>query len=516
MNRSSLVRRGLTVTLLLLCSAARGEGRFTLPLPSPDLPDGVLTVKVVGQDLRDLTVNQPVELLRIEGTRELLLSTVATGKDGRARFDKIEPGRQYLVRVKIGGQEIRSAPLAGPTSGGIRLLLSLGGEMKMGGGLPPGHPPPGQDAPTGQDLPAGHPVLPRPDPQGQSGTAKVEPDTALEPNQVKVVVLRGAARTPLAGAQVQLVASASTKMGPAALKPTALKLTDARGETLASLTSDHDMIRVQHDGLTYSSAALSRGTKHGVRVVFQVYNRTADLKRLVMGPGSQWVCQVGEGVLRFMQVVQLENKGDAIFDPGKEGLVIPLPSGARNVELPTEAAGVVLLDEDQRTVRLVTPLPPGGLPLRIFFEIPFDSSELELQQRLPLRLAKSALVLVNAGDRVRISGPGVDTRGYTQAERGTVHAIAPLQAGGQLEITVANLPHRDRRLLLVVLALAGLVGLWAVGGALGAGPRVSRRQARREQLLQQLVQMHRSKKRQGQAARRAELTQELEQVWEDL
>jgi len=249
-----------------------------------------------------------------------------------------------------------------------------------------------------------------------------------------------------------------------------------------------------------------------------VFDRTQDRRHLALGNGTHWVCQIGEGVMRFMQVVLLLQRADRTFDPGAAGLELPLPAGARTVELPQELQGSVVHDEHHATLRLMAPVPPDGLELRWFYEIPTTESagEVELRQRLPLPMDRSLLlVLGSEGLPLRLAGPSVAGEGQRQEDRqGMAFPLHPVRAGGSIEVTFTGLPHRDRRPLWAVLALAGLIGLW---GALGAfrGPRHAKeREAQRERLLKQLVQARR-KQGKKQRERQEGLVRELRQLWDE-
>lgn len=494
--------RTWTLAILLLASATAGaEGRFTLPLPDPGLPDGALTVKVVGSDLRDVRTGQKVELVKADGAS---VATATTGEDGRARFDGLAAGERYVVRVAVDGQELRSEPFPGTAAGGTRLLLSIGGEVKMGGAAPPT---------GGGGLPPGHPPTPAATEEGASGAAQLAPDAELGPKQLRVVVLKGRALRPLAGARVSLVEEGAT--------PRELPHTDAQGQTLAAIVEGKRYrVQVGHGGMTYASRALTvpAGARQGTRATFQVFDRTSDTSKLILGDGSHWVAQIGEGVVRFMQVMRLDTTADAIVDPGEAGLELPLPAGARNLELPDELQGLVEADAAHNAVRLRAPVPPGGLPLRVFFEVPFDSATLELRQPMPLSLpGPTGVLLVNATRRVQVGGPAVDGKGQL-TERGMSFKVAGVKAGGQLELTFDNLPHRDNRQLIAVLALAGLIALWAIFAGAAGPQRAESRRARKEKLLTQLVQARRSQKGKGKRAgpgHQAELIQELRQLWEE-
>jgi hypothetical protein len=502
----------LLVLLAAAVPAARAEGRFTLPLPASDLPDGELTVKVVGDNLRDLKVGQEVKLHQVKAEDTTQIATVKTGPDGRARFQGLKPSERYVVFVAFQSQEHRSAPFPGPERGGIRLLLTLGAatmprdmtrDMTRGMGrdkaraLPPGHPPTSQPA--------------RPEEPEGPGAATIEALPELEKGQLQIVVVRGKDRRPLAGASVTLERDGN--------KLPSLARTDAEGQTTAILEEGRHHAQVTHDGLTYRSRSFKLPASGGVRATFQVFDRTRSAAKLALGRQSHWVAQIGERVVRFMHVIQLANEADAIIDP-KQPLAFPLPDGARRVEIPAELQGILVLDEPRRRVRLAAPVPPGGLPLRVYFEVPYQGATLDFRQVLPLRQEASAVLLMNGG-KAMLSGPAITgTSQPNEGGEGTVFPVAAAEGGRAVEFTFTGLPRRDRRPLYVALALAGLVALWGLLAALG-GPRVAeQRRERREQLLDQLAQL--SKKSGGKKSRsrdskekREQLRQELIHVWEE-
>jgi hypothetical protein len=498
--------RWAAVTLTLLCAlpcrAAQPKGTFSLPLPSPELPDGVLTVKVVGADLRDLRVGQAVVLQRVAGQETRRWKEAATGVDGRARFEGLTAGERYVVTAAVDGGEHRSQQFPGPERGGIRLLLSLGG-ARMGA------PQREQQGP----LPEGHPTIPR-RPREEGGPATVEPDRDLDAGRLRVIVLRGKARQPLGGARVELRL-------PDKQKPARSVVTNAKGEALmevGAIKAKRFTLQVLHDKLTYRSGELERPAGHGLRATFVVFDRTQDGRHLALGSGTHWVCQVAEGVVRFMQVFHLVQQADQTFDPGAAGLELPLPAGARNLELPQELQGSVVYDEDNAALRLMVPVPPPGLELRWFYEIPTAEStgEVELRQRLPIPLGRSRLVVLDSGGLpLQLSGPSIAGDGQREQERrGMAFPLHPVRAGGSIEVTFAGLPHRDRRPLWAVLALAGLIALWGALGAIGGPRHVKEREAQRERLLKQLVQARR-KQGKKQRERQEGLVQELKQLWDE-
>jgi len=236
----------------------------------------------------------------------------------------------------------------------------------------------------------------------------------------------------------------------------------------------------------------------------------------VIGPGSHWVYQIGEGVVNVMQVLSLLNRGDSVFDPGPRGLAFALPERVSGVEIPEEERQVIAAAPQGGAVRLVAPVPPGRLTLRLFYEIPYDGAELDFRQKLPIAAPETVAAVVG-NDRVRAFGPALDTGAEPQGSgKERLFPLRPIKAGELVELTLADLPHRDRRTLYAVLAAAALLALWGVLAASTGPRRAADRRARREKLMQQLVQLQRGK-RKGEklAQRRREIVEELRQVWDE-
>jgi len=406
-------------------------------------------------------------------------------------------------------------------------MPGAGGEPKM----PEGHPPmPGRGG-----MPPGHPAVGgggvrR---EGQAGAAEVSPAKDLKPGEVRVRVLRGKARAPLAGALVfvdgqrpsgelrtgadgslLLTVPASAASQPASQPASAPASQPAAARGPISVT-------VRHDGFSYRSAPVELPAEGGLTLTFPVYDRSKDTSRLVIGQGSQLIFQISEGSLAVTLDLQLTNRGDTLFDPGSAGLAIPLPARATEVVIPDALKPILKHQSEQHRLLITKPLPPGLTPLRFAVELPYRGGEVEYRQQLPLALEPSLAGVIN-GPGVELQGPAIDhleppPEGEKDGQpRPRVYVLAKAAAGASLELTLSGLPHRDERASLVAIALAAVLLLWGVAAAV-VGPRRAReRQTRREALLQQLVQLARSKHRGEQVTqKRKELLQELRQQWEE-
>ena len=90
-----------------------------VPLPSPDLPGGTVSVRVVrggpGNNLQGETVE-----LTVAGRPP---TSAKTDANGRAQFPGIAIGAEVQARAVVGGETLESRPFKMPDRGGIRLML---------------------------------------------------------------------------------------------------------------------------------------------------------------------------------------------------------------------------------------------------------------------------------------------------------------------------------------------------------------------------------------------------------
>lgn len=96
-----------------------------MPLPSGDLPDGTVSVRVVRDSLANNQVGVTVQL-----TGAGVSQSAETDPDGRAIFSGLVPGAEVRATVTVQGETVASQPFPVPPQGGIRLILALG----LGGG----------------------------------------------------------------------------------------------------------------------------------------------------------------------------------------------------------------------------------------------------------------------------------------------------------------------------------------------------------------------------------------------
>ena len=120
---------GVAMTVLVVAAASATGARTQIPMPDPremsgiplptgDLPDGTITVRLIRGQLSNNITDHPVELR--EGTTE---RTERTDASGRARFSGVSPGTLVSVAATVGDESLTSRPFAVPAQGGIRIML---------------------------------------------------------------------------------------------------------------------------------------------------------------------------------------------------------------------------------------------------------------------------------------------------------------------------------------------------------------------------------------------------------
>ena len=91
-----------------------------IPLPSGDLPNGSVSVRLIREELGNNLTNHPVEL-RVAGETR----TVLTDENGRALFEGI-PSSRVSVSATVDGEALGSQEFTVPVRGGVRIMLVAG------------------------------------------------------------------------------------------------------------------------------------------------------------------------------------------------------------------------------------------------------------------------------------------------------------------------------------------------------------------------------------------------------
>lgn len=122
--------RRLTLMLVAVLALASPAAAQDMPaaeqihgrgLPTADLPDGTVTVRVVREAIGNDLPGQEVRI--VGGARPL---TATTDDFGRAEFKGLTPGVELHAEVTVNGEALRSDPFVAPQRGGLRVILVAG------------------------------------------------------------------------------------------------------------------------------------------------------------------------------------------------------------------------------------------------------------------------------------------------------------------------------------------------------------------------------------------------------
>jgi hypothetical protein len=211
----------------------------------------------------------------------------------------------------------------------------------------------------------------------------------------------------------------------------------------------------------------------------------------------------------------------APYRGGPDGLLIPLPHGF---------TGAGLSDSDQSEIaivpgqgyKIIRPLPPLGRSFRAGFYLPVDAGRTEWALDLPLGAVQSQLMILKTPKMTLQLPPGakVETRPVQQGE---VFVVGPIRIpeGRSMVMAIDGLPSHPQWQAW----LQGIVGVLVVGvmlAGLGLALAARRRpaqtanaeaEARRQRLLDELVELERAGAGTANPRRREQVLAELEQLW---
>jgi hypothetical protein len=240
-----------------------------------------------------------------------------------------------------------------------------------------------------------------------------------------------------------------------------------------------------------------------------------------------------------MEQLVFKNRSDKMFDPGPEGLLVPMPDGFEGAR---EIEGSAPVDvRAGQGVAVKSPIPPnaGALfasQIRIGFVIPAEGEpSVEFRQKMPLGIERP-LLLVPVTARLTVEATGLRALPEQADKQGNavkLYELEDIAPGGTLAFTVRGLPaleHRGRHIAAAIclLMLAGAVVFAARGrqsAHLEAG--TDKLAERREKLFAELVALEQARrqaksdksdgKRDGSLEqRRQDLVSKLESVYREL
>jgi hypothetical protein len=310
----------------------------------------------------------------------------------------------------------------------------------------------------------------------------------------------------------------------------------ARFRDLATGSGTSYAAVIEHDDMRFGIDGFRMPEAEGLRGEIRVLERTSDPLVLRLGLSSKIVLEVGEDSLSVMQQLTFENMSTRIFDPGPDGLLVPLGEGFRGAQVleggaPTEPGA-------ENGVFLKTIIPPNSgsmfpTHVRVGYVLPVESNgTVALRQPMPQGM-QNPLLLVPESTRLTLTAAGLRRLPDQADNKGAairMYELPAIAPGGMLAIAVAGVPYYSRtgRIVVAVLCTALLgAGIFAArrprsGQKKRAGTADVDIHDRREELFAELVSVERAR-RQAQPgagnrhdAQRREIVSKLETVYREL
>ena len=245
---------------------------------------------------------------------------------------------------------------------------------------------------------------------------------------------------------------------------------------------------------------------------------------VVFGGNTRVLMQFRDDALEVYYVLEILNTARARVDIG----------GPLTIEFPQGALGATALEGSSpsatvstRRVIVTGPFASGSTLVQVAFRMPYDSSELTIEQTWPAALQQVTVGVEKVSD-LSISSQQFASATDVTADGGDVFVLGrgpALAAGATTKVTLSNLPVHSKVPRYTALGLAGLLaglGVWlAVTTRAGHGEARQALIKRRDTLLSQLEQLE-SKRRastiepNGYSTRRQRIFAELERIYGEL
>jgi hypothetical protein len=452
------------------------------PLPVGDLPSGTVVVRLARQTVQNPVAGAEVSAIIAAPEGEARKRTAKSGPDGRATFEAVPGGSGFQASVTIDGETLTSERFTVPASGGVRVML-VAGLSAAGAGAAPGGEAPAQGKPETFRMGA--------------STGRVASADDLAPGTLELL-LRDEAGGPLMELEVRLGQMRLDEPDETrkfqVRRATSDQLGRVRFTDLPTGEGHGYAAVIEHNQTRLSTEPFRMPAERGMRGQIAALRRTADRSVLRMSEGSRLIIYTSEDSLTFMVVLGLQNGSKEIFDPGPEGLLLPVPEGAVGLqEIPGGAEIEVVAGAG---VKLRTPVPPdspGATPTEVRFGYIMHTdgaSSFELRQPMPV-LMPEPLIIVPIKNDLSVEASGLkylreDASGT--GEKVKLYTLPTVAAGGTLSLNVSGYPTRDKSGAMIAavlcLALVGGAIIWGRAPRARAG-RAAAGTASHDQLLDQ-------------------------------
>jgi hypothetical protein len=426
--------------------------RSGMPIGDQNTPAGTLSVRVVhDEETAYADPGTPVHLVGVKAKGGPTLQTARTGADGRVQFSGLDHDQSttYYALVVIGDDRLESQLLNLPPQVGMRMIFSA---RKRVDGKPVGEPIDDQD--RDRDVPKIPPGEVWVAVQGRFDAEVTVHLRRLGDPAVpaKSVVATGekdrreARFTGVPGGP-EAVYVAEVVAGQRIYRSVPFMLTESAGASRAILVYEKPLVALQGGGMMDDD-------RFGVEVGVNIVN--------LMG---------------------------APYDPGEEGMVVPLPDDffGGNISDENNPLGDRAKIVPETGLVITGVLPPGQTNVVLSFLLPVEEGRVHFSWPAPFGLYESRL-FIERGPKTVITSPKLPAPQAVSLEgREYYQVAATIPPEEKLEFDILGLPKRpasERHLRWIVGALALALLAWGLAVTMrgprapaGAKPKDARRVA---------------------------------------
>ncbi len=304
---------------------------------------------------------------------------------------------------------------------------------------------------------------------------------------------------------------------------------EAHWDKVGKLNAVFDATGVQPDEILYAQSTMFNNTLFR-SAPFQPVADRGTKSTLFIVPRIlftfSWTSHIDDEFLAVGGKFQLKNNSWAPYI-GKtgDGIIIPLPLNFKGARVGEQDQDDVAVSQGDG-FRIGHPIPPGGKVFHAQFSMPIVAGKVHWSLDLPLGAFQSGMEIMQTPGMSVTSAASMHQEVATVAQGTYIVfpqiSIAPKQS---MVMTINNLPSQPAWKLWAP-RIVGVVAIFVMLGGLslalyrGSTARSNERAARRTQLLDELVELEKSAQKTGanntrDDQRRAQITNELEQLWVD-
>src|SRR5499427_8693073 len=310
-------------------------------------------------------------------------------------------------------------------------------------------------------VPSVHAQFQMPDPKQMAGIPR--PVSDLPDSSISVRLIRGQLSNNIAGHSVE----AHLENG----RVVTVKTDDAGRAQFDKLQAGASVkFTASVDGEELESQEFPVPSQGGIRLMLVATDKSgaaaaggpAVSGQVRLSENSRIVFEPGDEMVTVYYILEIVNGGSAPVTPTPP-FALDMPKGA---QFTTLLEGSTPLARSKGShISLGGPLPPGKTTLRLAYEVPSETGDVEISQSFPATLDR-LMVLVRKQGEAKLASPQLERQQEFPSEGETIIGGmgGPVAAGQPISLTLSDLPHHAALPRWSALSIASFIliaGIWA-------------------------------------------------------